>query len=70
MTTKAAATNDLALVDVIEQYLIDSGGWQFVPNTPLLSWVDLRANAAGDGRAMDTGRAVLRQMAYEARGGI
>lgn len=67
MTTKTA-TNPVALVDLIETYLLDSGGWQFVPNTPLLSWVDLRAKAAGDGRAMDVGRAVQRQLSYEANG--
>jgi hypothetical protein len=66
MTTKASTTaTDMALVDLIEVYLTDTGNWRFVPGVPYLAWVDLRSEAMGDGRAVSVGDAVMRQLRYE-----
>jgi hypothetical protein len=56
-----------ALRDKVEAHLLESGNWEDV-GSPYLRWLDLRARAAGDGRAVDIGTAVLREMDYEGRG--
>jgi hypothetical protein len=60
MTRKLPET----LQDKVEEHLLDSGGWEFT-GAPYLAWLDLRAKALGDGRAVPVGEAVQRQLAYE-----
>lgn len=66
--TQKANVNDVALTDLVTDWLRDSGYWKHVPGVPHLAWVDLRAERLGDGRAMHIGEAVKRQCMYEARG--
>jgi len=56
MTTKAAATKPETLTDLVFDWLLASGNWRYV-NTPNLAWLDLRAQAMGDGRAVHIGDA-------------